>query len=41
MIKGIEGTEKWMAEWRNIGDEGRVGVLLGRSLAGVKEMVLV
>ncbi len=31
----IERTEEWMAEWRNKGDEGRVGVLLGRSVAGV------
>ena len=30
MIEGIEGTEEWMAEWRNKGDEGRVGVLFGR-----------
>ena len=40
MIEGIEGTEEWMAEWRNKGDEGRVGLLLGRSVAGVKEKVL-
>ena len=30
-----------MAEWRNNGDEGRVGLLLGRSIARVKEKVLV
>ena len=30
-----------MAEWRNKGDESRVGLLLGRSVAGVKEKVLV
>ena len=30
-----------MAEWRKEGDEGRVGLLLGRSVAGVKEKVLV
>ena len=41
MIEGIEGTEKWMAEWRKEGDEGRVCLLLGRLLAGVKEKVLV
>ena len=41
MIEGIEGTEEWMAEWRNKGDKGRVGLLLGRSVAGVKEKVLV
>ena len=35
------GTKKWMAEWRNKGDEGRVGLLLGRSVAGVKVKVLV
>ena len=29
MIESIEGTEEWMAEWRNKDDEGRVG-LLGR-----------
>ena len=40
MIEGIDGTEEWMAEWRNIGDEGRVGVLLGRSVAGVKEVLV-
>ena len=37
----IEGTEELMAEWRNKGDEGRVGLLLGTSVAGVKEKVLV
>ena len=37
----IEGTEAWMTEWRNKGDEGRLGLLLGRSVAGVKEKVLV
>ena len=37
----IEGTEEWMAEWRNRGDEGGVGLLLGRLVAGVKEMLLV
>ena len=37
----IEGTEEWMAEWRNNGGEGRVGLLLGRSVAGVKEKLLV
>ena len=35
----IEGTEEWMAEWRNKGDEGGVGLLLGRLVAGVKEKV--
>ena len=30
-----------MAEWRNKGGEGRVGLLLVRSLAGVKKKVLV
>ena len=40
MIEGIKGTEEWMAEWRNK-DEGRVGLLLGRSVAGVKEKVFV
>ena len=41
MIEGIEGTEEWMAEWKNKGDEGRVGLLLDRSaVAGVKEKVL-
>ena len=38
MIEGIEGTEEWMAEWRNKGDEGRVGLLLSRSVAGVKKL---
>ena len=37
----IEGTEAWMTEWRNKGHEGRLGLLLGRSVAGVKEKVLV
>ena len=37
----IEGTEVWMAEWLNKGDGGRVGLMLGRSVAGVKEKVLV
>ena len=36
-----EGTEEWMAEWRNKGNEGGLGVLLGRSVAVVKEKVLV
>ena len=36
IIEGIEGTEEWIAECRNKGDEGRVGLLLGRSVAGVK-----
>ena len=30
-----------MTEWRNKGDEGSVGLLFGRSVAGVKEAVLV
>ena len=30
-----------MAKWRNEGDEVRAGLLLGRSVAGVKEKVLV
>ena len=30
-----------MAEWRNKCDEGRVGLLLGRSVAEVKEKLLV
>ena len=34
----IEGIEEWMAEWRNKGDEGRVGLLLSRSVAGVRKM---
>ena len=38
VIEGIEGTEEWMAEWRNKGDEGRVGLLLGRSVAMVKNL---
>ena len=38
MIEDIGGTEEWMAEWRNKGDEGRVS-LFGRSVAGVKEKV--
>ena len=38
---GIEETEEWMAEWRNKGDEGRVCLLLARSVAGVMERVLV
>ena len=37
----IEVPEEWMEEWRNKGDEGRIGLLLGRSVAGVKEKVLV
>ena len=32
MIEGIDGTEEWMAEWRNKGDEGRIGLLLCRSV---------
>ena len=35
MIEGIAWTEEWMADWGNKGDEGRVGLLLGRSVAGV------
>ena len=38
MIEGIEGTEEWMI---GKGDEGRVGLLLGVSVTGVKENVLV
>ena len=41
MIEYIEGTEGWMAERRNKGGEGRVGLLFGRSVAGVKKNVLV
>ena len=37
----IEGFEEWMAEWRNNGDEGRVGIMLGRSVVRMKEQVLV
>ena len=40
MIEGIERTE-WMEEWRNKSDEVRVGLFLGRLVAGVKEKVLV
>ena len=29
MVEGIGGTEELMAEWRNKGDEGRVGVNVG------------
>ena len=29
-----------MAEWRNKSDEGRVGLILGRLVAGVKEKML-
>ena len=31
----IEGFEDWMAEWRNKGDEDRLDLLLGRSVAGI------
>ena len=41
MIEGIEGTEKWIAEWRIKGDDGREGLLLGRAVARVKEKELV
>ena len=41
MVEGTDGTEEWMAEWRNKGDEGKAGLLLGRSVAGLKENVLV
>ena len=41
MIEGIKGAEEWMAVWRNKGDEGRVRFLLGRSVAEVKEKMLV
>ena len=40
MIEGIEGTEEWMAEWRNKDDEGRVCLLLGISVTWVKEKVV-
>ena len=39
MIEGIDGTEEWMDEWRNKCDEGRIGLLLGRSVAWVKKKV--
>ena len=38
---GIKETEEWVVGWRNKGDEGRVGLLLGRSVVGVKKKVLV
>ena len=41
MIEGTEGTDKCMAERRNKGDEGREGLLLGRSVARVQEKVSV
>ena len=41
LLSIIGGTEEWMAERRNKGDEGIVGLLLGKSVAGVKEKVLV
>ena len=35
IIESIDETaEEWMAEWRNKGDEDRLGLLLGRSVAG-------
>ena len=37
MIEYIEGTDEWMAEWGNKGGECRIGLLLVRSVAGVKE----
>ena len=33
-LKALQGTEEWLAEWRNRGDEARVGLLLGRKVAG-------
>ena len=39
MIESIEATQECRAEWRNKGDEGRVGLLLGKLVAGVKERV--
>ena len=41
MTEGIEGSEEWMAEWRNKGDEHRVCLMLDRSMAGVREKALV
>ena len=40
-IEGIEGTEAWTVEWRNKSEEGRVSLMLGRLVAGVKEKMLV
>ena len=37
MIERIEGTEEWMGQWRNKGDGGRGGLLLGRAVTGVKK----
>ena len=37
----IEGTEDRMAEWRNKGVDGKVGLMMGRLVLGVKEKVLV
>ena len=31
IIDGIEGTEEWMAEWRNKANEG---IVVGRSVLG-------
>ena len=36
MIEGIEGIEVWMEDDKT-SDEGREGIILGRSVAGVKE----
>ena len=38
--EGVEGTEEWMVERRNNGDEGRVGLMLIILVAGVMGNVL-
>ena len=38
-VGGIEGAESWIEEWRRVGEEGRVLLLLGKRVVGVEEGV--
>ena len=39
MVGGIEGAESWIEEWRRVGEEGKVLLLLGKKVVGVEEGV--
>ena len=39
MVGGIEGAESWIKEWRRVGEERKMLLLLGKKVVGVEEGV--
>ena len=39
MVGGIEGAESWIEEWRGVGEEEKVLLLLGKKVVGAEEGV--